>query len=88
MSGGEKNATHAPFLQVVRGEPTAEEVAALVAVLTTRAQAAAAARARAGERDAARVSRWADRSRGLRGPVAEGLRPRGAGAWRASAFPR
>ncbi|MFD0904444.1 acyl-CoA carboxylase subunit epsilon, partial [Actinomadura sediminis] len=33
-----------PFLQVVHGDPTPEEVAALVAVLTARAAAAAAAR--------------------------------------------
>ncbi|MFI0447778.1 acyl-CoA carboxylase subunit epsilon [Actinomadura sp. 6N118] len=88
MSSTGEDATRAPFLQVVRGEPTAEEIAALVAVLTARAQAAAAARARAEERGTGRTSRWADRSRQLSGPVAEGLRPRGPGAWRASAFPR
>ncbi|KAB2351640.1 acyl-CoA carboxylase subunit epsilon [Actinomadura rudentiformis] len=88
MSATGENATRAPFLQVVRGEPTAEEIAALAAVLTARAQAAAAARARAEERGARRVSRWADRSRQVGGPVSEGLRPRGPGAWRASAFPR
>ncbi|WP_067491511.1 acyl-CoA carboxylase subunit epsilon [Actinomadura hibisca] len=74
-----------PFLRIVRGDPSAEEIAALVAVLTARAQAAAAARDGGEERP---VSRWADRSRGLRGTAAEGVRPRGAGAWRASAFPR
>ncbi|GAA1542291.1 hypothetical protein GCM10009678_25980 [Actinomadura kijaniata] len=74
-----------PFLQIVRGDPTPEEVAALVAVLTARARTAAAARS-AGEPGP--VSRWADRSRGLRGPVAEGVPPRGTGAWRASALPR
>ncbi|XVQ12207.1 acyl-CoA carboxylase subunit epsilon [Spirillospora sp. CA-255316] len=73
-----------PFLQIVQGDPSPEEVAALVAVLTARARAHAAAAA-GGER---RVSRWADRSRMLRGPVSEGQRPRGAGAWRASALPR
>ena len=76
-----------PFLQVVRGEPSPEEVAALVAVLTARARAHAAAAAAAADRDR-RVSRWADRSRMLRGPVGEGVPPRGPGAWRASAFPR
>ncbi|MEU5883156.1 acyl-CoA carboxylase subunit epsilon [Spirillospora sp. NPDC047279] len=87
MSAAEGASGKAPFLQVVRGEPTAEEIAALVAVLTARAQAAASARARADE-GTRRTSRWADRSRGLRGPVSEGVRPRGAGAWRASGFPR
>ncbi|MEV4006042.1 acyl-CoA carboxylase subunit epsilon, partial [Actinomadura sp. NPDC049753] len=33
-----------PFLRVVRGDPGPEEVAALVAVLTARARAAAASR--------------------------------------------
>lgn len=75
-------AENKPFLRVVRGDPTPEEVAALVAVLTARA---AAAREGAGER---RASRWADRSRLLRGPAAEALRPRGPGAWRASGLPR
>jgi hypothetical protein len=74
-----------PFLKIVQGDPSPEEVAALVAVLTARARAHAAAAAGGGER---RVSRWADRSRMLRGPVAEGQRPRGAGAWRASGLPR
>ncbi|MCP2335413.1 acyl-CoA carboxylase subunit epsilon [Actinomadura rupiterrae] len=70
------------FLQIVRGEPSAEEVAALVAVLTARAQAAASART--GASDAAPASRWADRSRLTRTP----LPPRpGPGAWRASALP-
>ncbi|RSN46620.1 acyl-CoA carboxylase subunit epsilon, partial [Actinomadura sp. WAC 06369] len=36
-----------PFLQVVRGDPTPEEIAALVAVLTARVAAAAAAATRA-----------------------------------------
>ncbi|WP_344263697.1 acyl-CoA carboxylase subunit epsilon, partial [Actinomadura napierensis] len=44
-----------PFLQVVRGDPSPEEIAALVAVLTARACAAGAARA-GGE---PRTSRWA-----------------------------
>ncbi|WP_019634981.1 acyl-CoA carboxylase subunit epsilon [Actinomadura atramentaria] len=67
-----------PFLQVVRGDPTAEEVAALVAVLTARAQAAAAARGAAPEP----VSRWADRARLVRGGAP--ARP-GPGAWRDAA---
>ncbi|WP_432763084.1 acyl-CoA carboxylase subunit epsilon [Actinomadura xylanilytica] len=73
-----------PFLQIVRGEPTPEEVAALIAVLTARAQAAATARAGG---DGRRPSRWADRSRLVRGAAGTAMRPRGPGAWRASALP-
>ncbi|GLZ12119.1 hypothetical protein Acsp04_23540 [Actinomadura sp. NBRC 104425] len=73
-------AENKPFLQVVRGDATPEEVAALVAVLTARARAAAAA-APAGRQ---RASRWADRSRMMRAP----LPPSGPGAWRASGLPR
>ncbi|MEO3828522.1 acyl-CoA carboxylase subunit epsilon [Actinomadura sp. B10D3] len=75
-----------PFLRIVRGDPSPEEIAALVAVLSARARAAAAARDGAGK--SAGTSRWADRTRLVRGPVAGGLRPRGAGAWRASGLPR
>ncbi|MFG2089301.1 acyl-CoA carboxylase subunit epsilon [Spirillospora sp. NPDC048824] len=75
-----------PFLQIVRGDPGPEEIAALVAVLTARARAAAAARD--GDGGAARPSRWADRSRLVRSTFAGELRPRGAGAWRAGGLPR
>ena len=61
-----------PHLVVVRGEPTAEEIAALTAVLTARAAASAAARTPAPQE---RASAWRDRARGLRAP----LRP---GTWR------
>ncbi|WP_433474525.1 acyl-CoA carboxylase subunit epsilon [Spirillospora sp. CA-142024] len=77
-----------PFLQVVRGEPGPEEIAALVAVLTARARAAAAARDGAGRGGPARPSRWADRSRLVRGTFAGEIAPRGPGAWRASGLPR
>ncbi|GAB3208914.1 acyl-CoA carboxylase subunit epsilon [Marinactinospora thermotolerans] len=70
-----------PFLQVVKGDPSPEEVAALVAVLTARARAAQAARA-AAERAATPVSAWRDRSRLVRRP----LRP-GPGAWRSAFHP-
>jgi len=63
-----------PFLQVVKGDATPEEIAALVAVISARAAAAPAAPAR-------RTSAWTDRSRLVRRP----LRP-GPGAWRASAL--
>ncbi|WP_149259079.1 acyl-CoA carboxylase subunit epsilon [Actinomadura sp. K4S16] len=75
-----------PFLRVVRGDPSPEELAALVAVLTARARAAAASRAAAGP--GAPPSRWADRSRLVRAPLGGAPRPRGPGAWRASGLPR
>jgi len=69
--------SNAPHLVVVRGEPTAEEVAVLTAVLTARANAARAADDAPAETP--RPSGWRDRSRGVRAP----LRP-GPGAWRLS----
>lgn len=68
-----------PHLAVVRGEPTAEELAALTAVLSARARAARAARA-AEEPAPERPSGWRDRSRLMRGAPP---RP-GPGAWRLS----
>ncbi|HST67879.1 MAG TPA: acyl-CoA carboxylase epsilon subunit [Mycobacteriales bacterium] len=62
-----------PYLSVVRGEPTARELAALVAVL--------AARSAPVEVAPAVRSVWADPARRLRVP-----RP-GRGAWRRSALP-
>ncbi|MDX6745066.1 acyl-CoA carboxylase subunit epsilon [Actinocorallia sp. A-T 12471] len=64
-----------PFLQVIKGDATPEEVAALIAVISARAAAPAAAPQR-------RRSAWTDRSRLVRGPVHAG-----PGAWRASALP-
>ncbi|RCV48413.1 acyl-CoA carboxylase subunit epsilon [Marinitenerispora sediminis] len=74
MSGHESRP--GAHLRVVRGDPTPEEVAALVAVLTARARAARAAREAAA---APRRSAWRDPSRLLRAP----LRP-GPDAWRTS----
>jgi hypothetical protein len=65
-----------PALQVVRGEPTREEVAALVAVVAASAAAPAGQGATAGRG-------WANRSALLRRPTAPG-----PGAWRASARTR
>jgi Acyl-CoA carboxylase epsilon subunit len=67
-----------PVLTVVRGNPSAEQIAALVAVLA----------ARTGPPSAAEVagrpgSAWSAKSRLLREPL-----PRGEGGWRASALPR
>jgi hypothetical protein len=68
----------APVLEIVRGNPSAEQVAALVAVLAMRgARSADAAHASGGR------SEWSSRSRLMRAPLT-----RGTGGWRASALPR
>ena len=69
-----------PFLQVVRGEATVEEIAALVAMLT--AVAAARSRAAEGTKPARARSNWNAQARLLRAPVHPA-----AGAWRRSALP-
>ena len=61
-----------PVFRVVRGTPTAEEIAALVGVLLTRS---------APPPPAPSTSRWARSAR-----PSTGLRP-GPGGWRASALP-
>jgi hypothetical protein len=66
-----------PRLTIVRGDPTPEEIAALVTVLTARLQSSGQARAGAAPRYG-----WSSRSRMVRGPIS-----RGPGAWRASALP-
>jgi hypothetical protein len=72
-----------PYLRVVRGDATPEEIASLVAALSALAAArASAARAAAPARPRP-VSAWSDRSRQLRPPV----RP-APGGWRRSALPR
>ena len=68
----------ARVLAIVRGSPSAEEVAALVAVLARREAGSA------GATYARRVrSEWSARSRLLRAPL-----QRGPAGWRASARPR
>jgi hypothetical protein len=62
-----------PLLRVVKGDPSPEELAALVTVLVARTSAADA------EEPAPTVTPWAGRELALRQP----LRP-GPGAWRAS----
>jgi hypothetical protein len=67
------------MLGVVKGSPSAEEIAAaVVALITARA-------APAGPAEPRRLIRspWSSRSRLLREPL-----PRGTGGWRASAMPR
>jgi hypothetical protein len=68
----------AALLKVVRGQPTAEELAALVAVVASRVAGATEAPAAA-----PKVSGWTDRSRSLRVPGTPA-----PGGWRASGFPR
>jgi hypothetical protein len=80
---------------VVRGEPTAEELAGLIAVLAARAAAAAdsgpgsawspGAGPEQGRSDGRNGTRsgWTDRSRYVRRQLTHS-----AGGWRASAFPR
>ncbi len=75
--GGAPAEQKKPMLRVVRGDATAEEVAALVAVLAARATAATAT-----EEPAPRRSEWARHERRMRRPVHPS--PNG---WRASAFP-
>lgn len=76
-------AVQGPRLQIVKGDASPEEIAALVAVLTARARAAASAEAaETASANRRRGSAWADRARLVRGQVAHG-----PGAWRASARP-
>jgi Acyl-CoA carboxylase epsilon subunit len=67
-----------PVLAFVRGNPSAEQIAAVVAVLSARAGRAR----RAGTGETVRYG-WSARSRWLRAPAT-----RGPGGWRASALPR
>ncbi|UPK76131.1 acyl-CoA carboxylase subunit epsilon [Nocardioidaceae bacterium SCSIO 66511] len=74
----EQSDAAAPVLRVVKGDPSAEELAALVAVVASRTTGA-------GEPDSAPKvrSRWGDPAYAVR-PV---LTP-GPNGWRRSAFPR
>jgi hypothetical protein len=64
-----------PFLQVVKGDATPEEIAALVAVIASMSGTSPAA--------SKPRSSWAHPARGLRE-----VHRHGAGAWRASSLPR
>jgi hypothetical protein len=65
-----------PVVKVVKGDPTPEELAALVAVVTARMAAAP-------EPGEERAGDWASYWRNVRRPLEHG-----PGRWRASAFPR
>jgi hypothetical protein len=67
-----------PLVRVVKGEPTAEELAALTAVVSAKAAQASAA-----ESEGERPSTWAAYWRTVRTPLRPGL-----GAWRSSALPK
>jgi hypothetical protein len=67
-----------PALAIVRGNPSAEQLAAVVTVLSARLRPAEETTAGRATR-----SRWSARSRQLRAPLL-----RGPGAWRGSALPR
>ena len=69
----------APALDIASGHPSAEQIAAVLAVLSARA-ASAGAGARPGESGR---SEWSARYRLLREPLV-----RARGGWRASALPR
>ena len=70
----------APYLSVVRGDATAEEIAALVATLTAVAAARSAAAAEAEQPPV--THSWNSRTRLLRAPVHAA-----PGGWRRSALP-
>jgi Acyl-CoA carboxylase epsilon subunit len=72
----------APYLSVVRGDATAEEIAALVATLTAVRSAAAASAAAASAGAPPVIPNWNSRARLLRSPVHPS-----AGGWRRSALP-
>ncbi len=66
-----------PLLRVVRGDPSAAELAALVSVVAALGTAA-------GSEPSPPRSEWSSPHRRLRGPV----QSTGAGGWRASGLPR
>ena len=73
---GDDPVTETPLFQVVKGSPTEEELAAVVAVLTLRFGAAAAA-------PDPRESGWSAYGRSVRAPVQPGPE-----AWRMSGRPQ
>lgn len=72
MTAPERGAETPPVVSVLRGDPTPDEVAALLVVLASRQPAT-------GTNRGPRRSLWASRARTLRVPLFPGR-----GAWRAS----
>lgn len=66
-----------PVLRVERGNPSPDDLAAIVAIL------AASVDAQGGSVPAARLFGWASRAPRMRAP-----HPRGPGAWRSGSIPR
>jgi hypothetical protein len=77
-----ESAIELPTVRIVRGSPTCEELAAVIAVISQHACTSAAGPASA-PTTATAASSWTDRSRYLRGD-----HPHRPGGWRAAAFPR
>ena len=75
MSSDNPSNEKAPLLKVVQGNPTPEELAAIIAVVASRKLRV--------EEPKSNFSLWARRSRLVR----PAMRP-GPGAWRGSTFPR
>jgi hypothetical protein len=73
-------ADNPPYLQVVRGDASPEEIAALVATLSAVTAAQGSSAGTAGK--PRKASGWTDRSRLLRAPVHPS-----PGGWRRSALP-
>ena len=71
-----------PRIKIVRGMPTAEETATVIAVIMARASAGPMMAEPGQPAGRPAGSAWSDRSRLLRRPLAPG-----PGAWRASALP-
>ncbi|MDH6124125.1 acyl-CoA carboxylase subunit epsilon [Kitasatospora sp. GP82] len=69
-----------PPIQVLHGQPTPEELATVLAVVSARAAAAQAA-AEAARRASGPVSTWNDRARRMRR-----IPQHGPGAWRSSGW--
>jgi hypothetical protein len=76
--GGDKPPASGPVLEVVAGDPSAEELAALTVALS----AMLAARGAPAGQPRRAASGWADRSRMMNAPPGPG-----PGAWRRSARP-
>jgi hypothetical protein len=78
MDEGTAETNDSVTLSVLRGEPTAEELAALVAVIAGRA-----AQGLGQSKGGAPMSGWTDRSRYVRGRL-----PHSPDGWRQAALPR
>jgi hypothetical protein len=70
------NETGKPLLRVISGDPTPEELATIIAIVSARASASA-------PREPRTLSLWASKGRQTRPSVRPGF-----GAWRASSMPR